>query len=220
MPLRLASGIGAAAGANIGRLFEEAKALYAPGGGYMEGIEAQLTRGSKKAVATGMQNLAASGLASTSMAGGLGLKYEEDVATPARAQATTARLSALSSLLAQEAGVQMQTAPRYGYQAPQQQMRSPTPSSQPRAATGGRAPSTTRPRPQPLPGAGDPTKGLLKTPKREPTGYQGVFFGADYYRQQQQRRTPPVGTSDSYYSGSLGSVMQQADPYDISGRYF
>ena len=118
MPLQLMSGIGAAAGANIGRLFKEAKALYAPGGEYMKGIEASISRGAKKSVASGVQQLASAGLAGTSIVGGLGKKYEEEIGMPARERATTARLSALSGLLAQEASVQMQTAPRYGYQAP------------------------------------------------------------------------------------------------------
>ena len=116
MPLQLMSGISAAAGANIGKLFGEAKQLYAPGGGYMAGIEAAISRGSKRAVASGVQQLASVGLAGTSVIGGLGKKYEEEIGMPARSQAVTARLSALSGLLAQEAGVQAQTAPRYGYQ--------------------------------------------------------------------------------------------------------
>ncbi len=120
MPLRLQSGISAAAGANIGRLFKEAKALYAPGGEYMAGTEAAISRGSKRAVASGVQQLAAAGLAGTSIVGGLGKKYAEEIGMPTRARTTTARLSALSNLLSQEANVQMQTAPRYGYAAPQQ----------------------------------------------------------------------------------------------------
>ena len=119
MPLQLMSGIGAAAGANIGRLFKEAKALYAPGGEFMAGIEASIARGSKKAVASGVQQLASAGLAGTSIVGGLGKKYEEEIGMPTRARATTARLSALSNLLAQEASAQLQAAPRYGYQASQ-----------------------------------------------------------------------------------------------------
>ncbi len=122
MALQLTSGFGAKAGRQIRGLFKEAKALYGPKGGFMKGIEAQLERGQKKAVATGTQSLAAAGLAGTSMMGGLGLQYEEDIATPARAQAETQRLSALSSLLAQEAGAELQMAPRYSFQAPQPRM--------------------------------------------------------------------------------------------------
>ncbi len=107
------SGVSSATRARVTGLFKEAKAMYAPGGDYMKGIEAQLERGGEKAVATGMQGLAAAGLGGTSMMGGLGLKYEEDVATPARSQATTARLSALSSLLQAEAGATANMATRY-----------------------------------------------------------------------------------------------------------
>ncbi len=107
------SGVSSATRARVAGLFKEAKAMYAPGGEYMKGIEAQLERGGKKAVATGMQGLAAAGLGGTSMMGGLGLKYEEDVATPARSQATTARLGALSGLLQAEAGATANLATRY-----------------------------------------------------------------------------------------------------------
>ena len=107
------SGVNSATRARVAGLFKEAKAMYAPGGEYMKGIEAQLERGGKKAVATGMQGLAAAGLGGTSMMGGLGLKYEEDVATPARSQATTARLGALSNLLQAEAGATANMATRY-----------------------------------------------------------------------------------------------------------
>ena len=108
-----ASGVSATTRARVSGLFKEAKELYAPGGGYMKGLETQLVRGGEKAVATGMQNLAASGMAGTSMAGGLGLKYEEDVATPARATANTQRLSALAGLLQAEAGATANLATRY-----------------------------------------------------------------------------------------------------------
>lgn len=94
-------------------LFAQAKAIYAPEGKYMTGIEAGIKRGEKKAVAGGMQGLAAAGLAGTSMAGGLSKKYQEEVAQPALASATTARLSALSGILSQEAGAEGSMAARY-----------------------------------------------------------------------------------------------------------
>ncbi len=200
MPMRLVSGIGAKAGANIGRLFKEAKALYAPGGEYMKGIEAQLARGQKKTVATGMQGLAAAGLAGTSMAGGLGLKYEEDVATPARAQATTARLGALSGLLAQEAQVQMQTAPRYGYQAPRPQGRRGV--SMPSAQQ--RQPSRQTARPQRQPQQQVPSPPTY--PKTAAPGGYGVYFGKAFYNKQAQATPAPKKPLSSYYDigGELG----------------
>jgi hypothetical protein len=93
-------------------LFEEAKAIYAPEGKYMTGIEAGLERGEKKAIAGGMQGLAAAGLAGTSMMGGLAKKYQEEVAAPEMARATTQRLSAMAGILSQEAGMEGSMATR------------------------------------------------------------------------------------------------------------
>ena len=79
---------------------QKAMAQYAPGGGYGKGIEADLERGRVKSVASGMQNLVSSGLANTTMAGGLGKKYEEEVAAPTRANMEETRASAIASLQA------------------------------------------------------------------------------------------------------------------------
>lgn len=98
---------------SVGRLFAKARALYDTDGDFMKGIEAQLGRGRKRAVASGMQGLAAAGLAGTSMMGGIGKKYEEEVAQPMLAQAQSARLSALSGLLTAEAGAEASLATRY-----------------------------------------------------------------------------------------------------------
>lgn len=118
MPMQLTSGFSAKSGRDIRKLFKEAKALYAPEGEFMAGTEAGIARGSKRAVASGVQQLASAGLAGTSMVGGLGKKYEEEIGMPARQRATTARLQALAGLLQAEAGAELQMAPRYGYQAP------------------------------------------------------------------------------------------------------
>ena len=83
---------------------QKALAQYAPGDGYGKGIEAGLERGRIKSTASGMQNLVSAGLASTTMAGGLGKKYEEEVAAPTRAQMESTRaqaIAALQSMLAQ-----------------------------------------------------------------------------------------------------------------------
>jgi hypothetical protein len=93
-------------------LFEQAKAIYAPSGKYMAGIEATVERGEKKAVAGGMQGLAAAGLAGTSMMGGLSKAYQEEVAMPTLARATTQRLAALSGIMSEEAGAEASLAER------------------------------------------------------------------------------------------------------------
>ena len=80
------SGVSAATRRRVSSLYATARRMYAPGGEYMAGTEAGLERGQKKAVATGMQNLAASGMAGTSLAGNIGQMYEEDVAAPTRAR--------------------------------------------------------------------------------------------------------------------------------------
>ncbi len=94
------------------KLFAEAKELYAPEGEFMAGTEAAISRGAKRSVASGVQQLASAGLGGTSIVGGLGKKYEEEVGMPTRARATTARLGALAGLLQAEAGAELQMAGR------------------------------------------------------------------------------------------------------------
>lgn len=183
------SGVSLATRRYVSGLFKEAKAMYAPGGGYMKGIEAQLKRGGEKAVATGMQNLAAGGLASTSMAGGLGLKYEEDVATPARATAETQRMGALAGLLQAEAGAISNLATRY----------STSPGGYGGGGGGGGASYAPRPvasaTRQPAASATSTARlkkfpaifGKASSPAEavptlsQGTGYKGVYFGKAYY---------------------------------------
>lgn len=83
-----------------------AKEQYQPGGGYGKGLEAALGRGAKKSIAAGTQSLVSAGLASTSMGAGLGKQYEEEVATPARADLEGRRAVALSGLETLEAQMQ------------------------------------------------------------------------------------------------------------------
>ena len=193
--------------ADIKGLFEEARKMYAPGGGYASGVEAGLKRGRVKAVASGMQGLAAAGLGGTSMMGGLGLKYEEDVAAPTRAKMETQRLSALSSLLSQQAGVEAQLAPRTSTQrtsAPSPYLQRPGQSSSVRSAAS-KAPWT--------PLRSNWSKSSQKsstTPKRptfrafpslpgirkQPSGYKGVYFGKASYGKQKK-------SSGSFYSNYL-----------------
>ena len=79
---------------------------YAPGGGYMKGIEAGIKRGGTRAVASGMQGLVSAGLSNTTQAGGLGKKYEEEVGAPIRAQAESQRVQGLASLYAALGGAE------------------------------------------------------------------------------------------------------------------
>jgi len=84
--------------------WQEAMAHYAPGGGYGKGVEAGLTRGKKKALSSGMQSLVSSGMAGTTMAAGLGGKYEEEVAAPTRAGVESTRAQAIAGLKVGMAG--------------------------------------------------------------------------------------------------------------------
>ena len=84
---------------------QRAKAYYEPGGGFGKGIEAGLERGRTKALSSGMQNLVSAGLAGTTMAGGLGLKFEEEVAAPVLAGVESTRAQALSGIEMSQAGM-------------------------------------------------------------------------------------------------------------------
>jgi hypothetical protein len=79
--------------------FAQAAAQYAPGGGYTKGVEAMLDRLMKKSLASGMSNLVSSGLAGTSMAGGLANKFAEETAAPQLAQAESERAKSLADVL-------------------------------------------------------------------------------------------------------------------------
>lgn len=57
---------------------------WGKGGGFVKGQIAQLERRKTRGVAAGMQSLVSSGLAGTTMAAGLGKKWEEEVGTTAR----------------------------------------------------------------------------------------------------------------------------------------
>lgn len=87
---------------------QKAKAYYAPGGGFGKGVEAGLERGRVKAVSAGMQNLVSAGLAGTTMAGGLGKRYEEEVAAPTRAGVEEQRARAISGIEMAQAGMGFQ----------------------------------------------------------------------------------------------------------------
>lgn len=76
----------------------KAKAYYEPGGGYGKGVEAGLERERTQAMSSGMQALVGSGLAGTTMAGGLGKKFAEEVGMPTRARIEETRAERLSAL--------------------------------------------------------------------------------------------------------------------------
>ena len=86
--------------------WEKAIAQYGPEGGYGVGVEAALERSGKKALASGMQGLVSAGLAGTTMPAGLGKKFEEEVAMPARAQVEETRAQAIANLQAAYAEAQ------------------------------------------------------------------------------------------------------------------
>ena len=79
---------------------------YAPGGGYMKGIEAGLGRGRTKALASGMQNLVSAGMSNVTTAGGLGKKFEEEVGAPTRAMAESERSRNLANIYASMGGAE------------------------------------------------------------------------------------------------------------------
>ena len=65
-------------------IYDEIIKNWGKGGGFVKGAEATLARTKKKDIAGGMQNLVSSGLAGTTMAAGIGKKWEEEVGAPSR----------------------------------------------------------------------------------------------------------------------------------------
>lgn len=79
--------------------------LYSPEGSFGKGFEAQLERGRTKALAQGTQQLVSSGLYGTTTAAGLGKKFEEEVAVPARLQMEDIRTQRLAEARQAKAGL-------------------------------------------------------------------------------------------------------------------
>jgi len=79
--------------------------MYSPGGAFGKGFEAQLERGRIKSLAQGTQALVSSGLYGTTMQAGLGKKFEEEVATPARLQMEDIRMQRLAGARQARAGL-------------------------------------------------------------------------------------------------------------------
>lgn len=86
--------------------FTKAIDPYRPGGEFGKGVAARLERGRTKALATGMQSLVGAGLAGTTLAAGLGKKYEEEVAAPTMAGVESERAQRLSALYAALGGAE------------------------------------------------------------------------------------------------------------------
>ena len=90
------------------KAIQRAKAYYQPGGGFGKGVEAGLERGRVKAMASGMQHLVGASLAGTTIAGGLGKRYEEEVGAPTRLSVEEQRAQALSGIEMAQAGMGFQ----------------------------------------------------------------------------------------------------------------
>ena len=103
----------------------KAKAYYEPGGGYGKGVEAGLERERTQAMSSGMQALIASGFAGTTMAGGLGKKFAEEVGMPTRARLEETRgqaISGIEMILAEMAQQKGQASTQMRFQAGQSKM--------------------------------------------------------------------------------------------------
>ena len=77
--------------------------MYAPGGGFGAGYEAQLERTKTRDVASGTQQLISSGLYGSTTAAGLGKAWEEDVGAPARLRLEDLRKQKYADVLSQKA---------------------------------------------------------------------------------------------------------------------
>jgi len=92
----------------ITSLYDSMAAQFQPGGTYTKGIEEQLARRKKGAMASGMQSLVSSGMAGTTQAAGLGSKFEEEVGMPTMAAAETSRIGKLTEAMMGKAGFMQQ----------------------------------------------------------------------------------------------------------------
>ncbi len=86
-------------------IYDEIIARYQPGGGFMKGAEALLSREKTKDVATGAQSLVSSGLYGTTTTAGLGKKWEEEVGAPRRLAMEDIMMERLSSAQIGKTGI-------------------------------------------------------------------------------------------------------------------
>ena len=89
---------------DILKLSDEIAGIYAPGGAFGKGFEAQLDRVKKQTVASGMQQLVSSGLSNTTNAAGLGQQFEENVGAPSRLRLEDLRMDRYSNALGAKQG--------------------------------------------------------------------------------------------------------------------
>ena len=89
---------------DILKLSDKIAGIYAPGGAFGKGFEAQLQRSKKQTVAGGMQQLVSSGLSNTTNAAGLGQQFEENVGAPSRLKLEDLRMDRYSSALGAKQG--------------------------------------------------------------------------------------------------------------------
>ena len=85
-------------------LFDRVIKQYETGGTFERATEAKIGRAGEKATASGMQALVSSGLAGTSIAAGLGKKFEEEVGQPARLEAQDIASQRTAQALEKKAG--------------------------------------------------------------------------------------------------------------------
>ncbi len=85
-------------------LFDRVIKQYETGGTFEKATEAKIGRAGEKSVASGMQALVSSGLAGTSIAAGLGKKFEEEVGQPTRLEAQDIAAQRTAQALEKKAG--------------------------------------------------------------------------------------------------------------------
>jgi len=85
-------------------LLDEIVGMYAPGGDFGAGYEAELARTKTQDLARGTQALISSGLYGTTMAAGLGTAWEEAVGAPSRLKLEDVRTQRYAEALGQKAG--------------------------------------------------------------------------------------------------------------------
>lgn len=88
----------------VRKLLDQVVGMYEKGGSYGKGFEEQLERERTKALSTGGQALISSGLYGTTQLAGLGGRFAEEVAAPARMKLEDLRAERLSQALGQKAG--------------------------------------------------------------------------------------------------------------------
>lgn len=88
-------------------LYDSIIAQYSQGekSPFMQSVNKQLEIGGRKAVAQGMQSLVSAGLSGTTVASGLGTRYEEEVGAPTRLNALDTMAQRLTSARMAKAGV-------------------------------------------------------------------------------------------------------------------